>query len=187
MTDKVLVQDEAAFNVADHDTNYAAYFGALTHAGRPVGCIVDGLALTNYAASTPSINVDAGTAVVTRASATDGSNISIDGQSVVAQLDARTGVSLTDGAVNELFVAVDTDALDNPRIVASTTGAPSDPSTKIGEVDTSNDTVSSQWYLLTDSGHLSFPTESDASSASSSLRAGTQLYDRTNDAYFKVI
>jgi len=186
MADKVLVQDEAAFSVSDHDINYAAYFGALTHAGRPVGCIVDGLGLTNYSASTPSIDVTAGKAVVTRASATDGSNVSIDGQSIVAQLDARTGVSLTDGAVNELFVAVDTDALDNPRIAASTTGAPSDPSTKIGEIDTSADTTSEGWNRIADDGTLTYPDSDAATAASSRLQEGTIVYERAGDTHFFV-
>jgi len=186
MTDKVLVQDEAAFNVADHDTNYAAYFGALAHAGRPVGCVVDGLALTNYAASTPAVDVTAGKAVVTRSSAVDGGDTIIEGQAVVAQLDARGGIVLADGAVNEIFVAIDTDAMDSPRITASTSGAPSDPSVKIGEVDTGSDTVSSQWYLLTDSGQLSFPSESAVSEASDTLREGTQMFSRADNAYFKV-
>lgn len=57
------------------------------------------------------------------------------------QLDSRTGVSLTDSAVNHIFIQFDLTSNDTINVVTNTTGSsPSDPAFKIGEIDTANDT-----------------------------------------------
>ncbi|WP_435346035.1 Kelch repeat-containing protein [Haloarchaeobius sp. HRN-SO-5] len=56
--------------------------------------------------------------------------------------DARTALTLTDNAVNEVYLVVDPNAQDALTVDVRTTGTPSDPYVKIGEVDTSADTTS---------------------------------------------
>lgn len=166
----------------DAAENFGAADGDIDRGG-----IVSGLALSNYDAGAPSIDVAAGKTVHILDTATaewtenDGDQFAEqrDKVQVVVGLDAQT-VGLDAGAVNELFVDPNWDTTDSPVITASTTGAPNTESEKIGEVDTSNDTVSERWGVIEEDGTLSYPDNAAANAALSSLPSGVAVIDRTN-------
>lgn len=151
------------------------------------GGIVSGLALSNYDSGAPSIDVAAGKTVHILDTATaewtlnngDQKSAQRDKVQVVVGLDAQT-VSLDAGALNELYVDPNWDTTDSPVITASTTGAPTPEAEKIGEVDTSNDTVSERWGVIEEDGTLSYPDNAAANAALSSLPDGVVVIDRTN-------
>jgi len=175
------------------DFNAAENVGALAGDIKREG-IVDGLKLSNLDTTAPSIDVAAGKTVhiiptqIAEATLDDGSTVSEqrDQVQLVAHVDSQT-VSLTDGTVNELFLDPQANTDDSPQIESVTSGSPPAAAVKIGEVNTSNDTISSQWSLISGSGHLTFPSESAADSAATSLREGTEVYDLATDTYYKVI
>lgn len=180
MADYTLIQS----GDADAAENVGALAGDIDRTG-----IVSGLALSNYDAATPSVDVASGKTVHVLDSALaewtldDGTQQSEqrDQVQLVCHLDAQT-TTLTDSDVNHLFVEPNWDTDDSPEIVTNTTGsAPSTDALKIGEVDTANDTVSGQWHLINPDGTLTFPDGNAASAALSSLPDGTPVYDRTND------
>lgn len=151
------------------------------------GGIVSGLALSNYDAGAPSIDVAAGKTVHILDTATaewtdnDGDQFAEqrDKVQVVAHVDAQT-LSLDDGAVNEIYVDPNWDTTDSPRPIASTTGAPNAEAEKVGEVDTSADEISERWGVIEEDGTLSYPDNSAANAALSSLPDGVVVIDRTN-------
>ena len=151
------------------------------------GGIVSGLALSNYDSAAPSIDVASGKTVQILDTATaewtldDSTQVSEqrDKVQVVVHVDAQT-VGLDAGAVNELFVDPNLDTTDAPVITASTTGAPNAQAEKVGEVDTSNDTVSERWGVIEEDGTLSYPDADAANAALSSLPSGVAVIDRTN-------
>jgi len=176
------------------DANAAENVGAL--AGTvPVNCIVDGLALSNYDPTAPSVNVGAGktahvletaTAEWTEDAGTQRSE-QRDQVQIVAHLDAQT-IGLDDNAVNHLFVDPNWSTDDSPQLVANTTGdAPTAAAVKIGEVDTTTDTTSEQWRLVAADGTLTFPDEAAASSAASALPNGTVVYTRSEEIHWSTI
>jgi hypothetical protein len=175
---------------ADAAENVGALAGTI-----PVNHIVDGLALSNYDAAAPSIDVDAGKTGHVLETATaewtldDGTQQSEerDQVQIVAHLDAQT-VGLDDGAVNHLFVNPNVGSDDSPQLVANTTGnAPTAEAVKIGEVDTAADTVSSQWRLVAADGTLTFPNEAAASAAAGELPNGTVVYTRSEEVHWSTI
>jgi len=177
------------------DADAAENVGALAGAP-PTDCIVQGLALSNYDAGTPAIDVDGGKTAHLLDTATaewtldDGTQVSEqrDQVQVVCHLDARAGVALTDGDVNHLFVEPNWTSDDSPQLVVNTTGTPpSDDAVKAGEVDTANDTVSSQWNLVAPDGTLTYPDAAAASAAAASLQDGTVVYDRSGQSHSGVV
>jgi len=151
------------------------------------GGIVSGLALSNYDSGAPSIDVAGGKTVHILDTATaewtlnngDQESAQRDKVQVVVGLDAQT-VGLDAGALNELYVDPNWDTTDSPVITASTTGAPTPEAEKIGEVDTTNDTVSERWGVIEEDGTLSYPDNAAANAALSSLPDGVVVIDRTN-------
>ena len=151
------------------------------------GGIVSGLALSNYDSAAPSIDVAAGKTVHILDTATaewtldDSTQVSEqrDKVQVVVHVDAQT-VGLDAGAVNELFVDPNWDTTDSPVITASTTGAPTPEAEKVGEVDTSADTLTKRWGVIEEDGTLSYPDPDAANAALSSLPDGVVVIDRTN-------
>jgi len=168
------------------DFNAAENVGALAGDIKREG-IVNGLELSNLDTTAPSIDVAAGKTVhivptqVAEATLDDGSTVSEqrDQVQLVAHVDGQT-VSLTDGTVNELYLNPRVGVDDSPRVEVVTTGTPSPNAVKIGEVDTSADTVSGQFNKIEPDGTLSFPDASAASAALSSLPTGVGVIDRTN-------
>lgn len=187
MVDKILVQDSHAFDILERHTNFASYWHSITHAGRPVGCIVSGLELTNYNPSTPTIDVTSGKAVLTRPSGKNEQGEDIEGQSIPIQADSRQNISLTDNAVNEIYVEIVESGLNNVKIESTVGSEPTNISLKIGEVNTNIDVVSTQWNLLTEDGMLSYPSRSVVDEISSSLTEGTSVYNRGSSTVFNII
>lgn len=168
------------------DFNAAENFGALAGDIDRNG-IVSGLALSNFDSAAPSIDVAGGKTVhvvdsqTAEAELDDGTTISEqrDQVQLVCHVDSQT-VSLTDGTVNELYLDPQPSSDDSPQIESVTSGPPPADAVKIGEVDTSNDTVSGQWNKIEDDGTLSFPDADAANAALSSLPDGVGVIDRTN-------
>jgi len=168
------------------DFNAAENFGALAGDIDRNG-IVSGLALSNFDSAAPSIDVAGGKTVhvvdsqTAEAELDDGTTVSEqrDQVQLVCHVDSQS-VSLTDGTVNELYLDPQPSSDDSPQIESVTSGSPPADAVKIGEVDTSNDTVSGQWNKIEDDGTLSFPDADAANAALSSLPDGVGVIDRTN-------
>ena len=120
--------DAANFAFADRKENVVDY-------------VEEGLNFTvDYA--TPAVDISAGKAIVSESSA-DSSNTGETRNNVAyaVWLDARSGVGLTDAAVNHIWMDAQVGSDDSPRIVVNTDNTqPTSHSIKIGEIDTSNDT-----------------------------------------------
>ena len=64
------------------------------------------------------------------------------GVTFAVDVDAETGIALTDSATNYIYLAIDLSSNDSHYVHVDTDDtAPSDPSIKIGEIDTANDSV----------------------------------------------
>jgi len=97
----------------------------------------------------------------------------------VAEIDQKT-LNLVDNTVNHIFIDASVDVDDAPLIVSNSVNTtPSETSFKIGQVNTDNNTFSDQWYLLSDSGVLTFPNQSALDYADNErLDSGTIVYNR---------
>jgi len=141
-TDFVFPED-AGTGAAGGDNADAANFATLAYATGFVDLAVSGLTVTpDYAV--PDFDLSAGLCVVTDASAQEAQTTEMRDQGVAYSVivAARTGVALTDAAVNEVFIDVDLSSDDTLSITVTSDGSsPSQPYLKIAEVDTSNDTV----------------------------------------------
>lgn len=191
MVDNVTFEDQGTNSglsaAGDGDPLDAANFGAVAYSPNTSDAILSGLGLVNPDYTGVTIDVESGVAKASDTNVTtpnDGTR-----QSVVynAEADARSGLALTDNAVNHVYLDIENAADDSLSIVINTTGtAPSDPSLKLGEVDTVNDTTSSQWNLKTESGELSYPSATAATSEAGNLTDGTVVYTRDTDRYHRV-
>jgi hypothetical protein len=165
------------------DNNDAARFGALVGATQPVSCIINGLTFSNVDFTNLTVAVDSGKfyAVADDVGVAT-ANESRDGVAHVNGHTGTTGLSLTDSAVNHVYAYADLDVKDDVKIAINTTNtSPSYPSVKIGEIDTTDNTVSEQWNLLTEDGTLSYPNADAANTALQSLPTGVTVIDRSND------
>lgn len=142
MVDHVFPEDQGT-GASQGDWDDAANFAQLSDAVGNTDYVVRGLGLNNPDYTNLTIDVGQGVAAVSQASATaNNTTESRDGVSFVAEADARTGVGLSDNATNHVYLDVDLSADDTISIVVNTTGSkPAEPSLKLGEVDTSNNTV----------------------------------------------
>lgn len=142
MVDHVFPEDSGT-GATEGDWSDAANFAQLADAVGLTDYVVRGLGFT-YDSATPALDIGQGVAVVTDSSATaTNTSEARDGVAYVAEADARTNLSLTDGAVNEVFLSVDLTADDTLSYSISADGSTpaSQPWLKIGEVDTSADTT----------------------------------------------
>jgi hypothetical protein len=142
MTDFVFPEDTGT-GAGQGDDNDAANFGAAYDGIGLTDFVVKGMGFT-LNAGTPSLDLGSGKAVVSdsSATATQSGETRDEGVAFVVELDARTGISLTNSAVNHVFLQVDLSSDDTVNIVVNTTNsAPSEPQVKLGTVDTSNDTT----------------------------------------------
>jgi hypothetical protein len=123
---------------ANDAANFAAAFGAI---GLSDG-VMDGMGFT-YNSGGPDVDIAAGTAVLSDTSATaTQSSETRDNVSFIAQIDARSTVSLSAGSLNYIYLDVDLSTDDTASIVTNTTGSPpASPSLLLGTIDTSSDTV----------------------------------------------
>lgn len=159
-TDFVFPEDSGT-GATGGDNADAANFATLAHATGFVDYVETGLTVTLDAA-TPAFDLSAGMCVVTDASAQEAqtSEVRDQGVSYSAILSQRTGVALTDNDVNHVYVQVDLSTDDTIDVVVNTTGSkPTEPSLKIAEIDTSNDTVT-PWNRTKDATDV-YATKSD--------------------------
>jgi hypothetical protein len=92
-----------------------------------------------------------------------------------------TDLSLDDNAVNEIWIAHDRTNQDSAFIRhGSGLSEPSEPSHKLGEIDTTGDTTSEQWGLVAADGTLTYPDATVASNQQTALGSDTVVYDRAN-------
>lgn len=170
------------------DANDAANFGSLIGAAQPISVVLFGLTFKNVDFTNLTFDVDAGKVYfvdngITAATSSE----ELDGVGFVNQLDPRTGLTLAENTVNHVYVATDLSDRDKLYVdVNSTETPPSDPSLKVGEIDTSSDETSEQWHLVADDGTLTFPDEAAADTAASNLKAGTVIYDRSGEEHHYV-
>jgi Zn-dependent metalloprotease len=166
----------------------AAYFAFQSGRGR--SGIISGLQLTPDF-SVPEVTIAAGKAIIDRGNMqTVHPNIqpseTVRDAVAVVQIDPQTK-SLNSSSINSIFLVANVANDDSATVTVNTTNTePTPASVKIGEIDTSSNTVEEQWNLITNSATLSFPSESAADSESTRLREGTIVYDRKNNTQFTV-
>jgi hypothetical protein len=165
----------------------AAYF-ASSGIGR--SGIINGLTFSADFA-VPEVTVAAGKAVINRGDMdTAHPNISpqetVSDALAIVEIDAQT-VSLAGGVLNHIFLDANVTNDDSGTVVANTANSkPTIASVKIGEVNTSQNTVAEGWNRITDSGVLTFPDESAADEQSTKLQEGTIVYARDTNTHFFV-
>lgn len=154
--------------------------------------IVSGLDLTNPDYTVPTIDVTSGVAVLQRGTYNTASP-DIDPSetrseaAITVEKDAVSGKSLTDGALNHVYLDPNLGSSDSPQIKTNTTGTPpNSESLKIGEVDTSTDSLSAQWNLVTEGGTPTYPDIDALDSAATNFSSGTILYNRNDAEYYEV-
>jgi len=166
----------------------AAYFAFAT--GRARSGIINGL---TFAAdfTVPEVTVDPGKAVIDRGDMTTvHPNINpaetVSDAVAVVEIESQT-VALASGTLSHIFLDANVSNDDSGTVVANTTGAkPTTASLKIGEIDTSANSVSEGWNRIADDGTLTYPDSTAATDASSRLQEGTIVYERANDTHFFV-
>jgi hypothetical protein len=159
-----------------------SYFGSLRGTG--ISGIINGFEFTADF-SVPEVTVAEGKALINRpqTTTTHPQITPADNPTdvaIVCELDQKTA-SLTNSDINHVFVQANVNADDAPQIVANTTGdKPAPASVKIGEINTSVDTVSEGWNRIVGAGGLSFPDERAARREAAQLRLqpGTIAFDR---------
>jgi hypothetical protein len=170
------------------DFNAAENIGALAGDIKRSG-IVEGLSVTAFDPAVPEVTVSAGKTVhivasqIAEATLDDGTTVAEqrDQVQLVAHIDSQT-VTLTDGAVNELFLQPNPAIDDSAAVVATTAGSPpTSDSVKIAEVDTDTDTVRDQWNLILPDGSLSYPDVDAVNATIPSLPNGISVIDRETD------
>ena len=145
MSDFAFPQDEGigTHSVGSGDKNDAANFGAVYDAIGLTDFVKTGMNFTvDYA--TPAVDISAGKAVLTvdSATATQENETRDEGVAFTVETDARTDLSLTDAAVNHVFLDISLTSDDAPSFhIDSDDTPPSQPYLKIGTIDTSNDTA----------------------------------------------
>jgi pantoate kinase len=123
--------------VGSGDDADAANFAAAYEAIGNTDFVVRGLSLSNVASGT--FDLSAGKAVVTDTSANAAQSAEVRDQQVAypVEVASRTGLSYTQGDVNDVYIDVlltDDDALEID-VVDSNGTAPSQPALKIAEID----------------------------------------------------
>jgi len=192
MTDYTFPQDSGtgAYPENEGDPNDAASFGSLVGATQTTSVIVRGLGFSNINYTNLTFDVDAGKAYLVGDGVTTAtSGVARDEVGTVSGFDARTGQTLTDNTVNHIFAATDLSTNDAPYIEINTTdSSPSDPSVKIGEINTTDNTTSERWNLLSGDGTITFPTELaiDSQDGSGRLVVGTNVYDRSTNSQYVI-
>jgi len=157
---------------------------ARAYSSLPTAALLDGCTF-NVDYTVPEVTVSTGSVRLVDTNVNGGDQSWSTG-AFIYEVDSQT-VSLTDETTNHIYIEVDRSADDTATIVVNTAGIrPSETSLKIGEVDTTNNTKSEQWSLLTTNGNLTFPQQSAVSSVKSRISDGTVLYARENSTYLFV-
>lgn len=141
MTSDFVFPEDEGTGATDGDFADAANFAALAN---QLGSFVDTGFSPTVDFGVPSVDISAGKAFVTdtAANAAQSAETRDQGVSFVVEADTRTGLSLTDNAVNHVYLDVDLTADDSISYTINTTGtAPADPSLKVAEIDTDMEVV----------------------------------------------
>jgi len=139
----------------------------------------------------PEVTVNAGKAIIDRGEMdTAHPNISptktVSDAAAVVEINPQT-LALDTSTLNHIFLDAGVSNDDSGAVVTNTTGSkPTTASLKIGEVDTSLNSVSEGWNRIADDGTLTYPDSDAASDASSRLQEGTIVYERASDTHFFV-
>jgi hypothetical protein len=173
------------------DEGDAAFFAFLSGIGTQTSAIVNGLSVTADD-SNLTIDVDRGKAVIVKASKdTVSDNIQPDKTLDIAahsiQFTGQTDLSVADNTVNEIYLDPKFNQVNDPQIVIDPTAT--DTLLKIATVDTTGTgtgtgtgiTVRDQWFLLSESGILSFPDNAALMDSIGSLSPSTLVRDRATD------
>lgn len=170
--------------VSDGDEDYISA-GYHTIPKPPTACIINGLGFTPDF-GVPDVDIAPGIVQVpdTGISVQSGSQTTYDTtvpnealQHVI--IPNTVTIPLDDGVVNELWIGINQSNQDDVFIRhGSGLSEPTEPSVKIGEVDTSGDTISEQWGLVAGDNVLTYPSVSVAENERSSLPDGTVVYAR---------
>jgi len=166
----------------------AAYFAFVSGRGR--SGIISGLTFSADF-TIPEVTIAPGKAIINRGDMTTAHpNIdpaeTVSDAVAVVEIESQT-VALASGTLNHIFLDAGIANDDSGGVIANTTGTkPTTESLKIGEVDTSANSVSEGWNRIADDGMLTFPDSDAASDASSRLQEGTIVYERANDTHFFV-
>lgn len=138
-TDHVYPEDQGTGASVGDDAD-AANFASLIDNPRVADLVVTGLSFS-VTYGTPEFDLSAGKCKIRDASAPAAQTAQTRDQNVVysVEIDSRSGLSLTDNAVNDIYVDVDLSTDDYITIDARTSGTPNTPYLKIGEIDTGND------------------------------------------------
>lgn len=171
------------------DPNDAANFGSLVGAVRPISVIVRGLTFSNVDYTNLTFDVDAGKFYVVGDGITAGtSNTKRDEVGFVNGYSGNTGFGLTGGDINHVFISFDPATNDSPSVTVNTTGTkPDDPNVKIGEINTTEDSNTEQWNLVTVDGTITYPNNFAIADSSSHLPNGTSVFNRANERKYKIV
>ena len=149
MADRVHPEDQGISTDLESGWIDAAVAGQLAYSYHSQDVVITGLDFTvDYAA--PSVDVSAGAAKITTPSQStvdhsgqtpaEGS-VSLSNVSFAVEADARSGVSLTDTAINYIYLQIDLSTQNGLSLITNTTGSrPAEPVIKLGQIDTDADT-----------------------------------------------
>lgn len=137
----------------NEDWDSAGYIGGMAAKDNASDYVEAGLSITpTY--TTPAFDLSAGLAFIKHTGSVTVQNPSDDastysgtwdqGVTLAVDVDAQTGIALTDSAVNRVYLAVDLTSNDGHYVRVDTEASPNvptDPYIKIAEIDTTNDTL----------------------------------------------
>lgn len=145
MTDHIFPQDGATGVEETVDWDDAGAFAQLVYSLNTIDYVVKGYEFT-VDDTNDILNIGPGVARVTQDTTKTNDHSGDDGPEAktlelaafVAQTSASGDISLTGGAVNHVYLSVDQTTNDRPLFRVNTDGTePSDPTLKLGTVDTS--------------------------------------------------
>lgn len=174
-------------NVDEGDPNDAASFGAHNYSALPTAALTEGCTFTvDYTNNV--VDIASGSVRLVAQNLSGANSTAWNNSVLFYELSSATGLALTDADINHVYVEADLSTADTANFVINTTGsAPSGPSYKLGEIDTTaSQTKSEQWGLTAANGTLTYPSESAATTAAGSLADGTIVYDRSTNTQYAV-
>jgi hypothetical protein len=165
------------------DEGDAAFFAFLAGTRPETDGIISGFEITDVDFVTDEVTVTRGKAVLTQDSMTSvAANVdpdkTVDDVVRAVQYPGRSEISVSSSGINELYLNPRFDQSNDPHIQVNP--ATTTDKLKVGEVDTSAQTVSEQWNLIRSDGTLSYPDADAANTALQSLPTGVTVIDRSN-------
>lgn len=172
------------------DEGDAAFFAFLAGTGIRTSAVVSGLGITADF-STDTCTVGRGKALIVEETMTTvATNVdppkTVDEPVRAIQLPETTGISLDTNAQNTVYLDPRLNTSDSPTV--SVNPSTIDDKLKIAEVDTTSETVSDQWFLLSTDGNLTFPDKNAINWVEQNMQldTGTTLFDRNQQRQYVV-